>query len=172
MNARHTNSSKIHVAAVILLACLFLLTIHTVTNRAIVAQAVPLQVTSTHPQNGATEITTDGEIVVIFNRPVVPLTGIDEQAALPQPLTIEPIIEGVGSWLNTSVYTFRPVFGVAGGIAGGIEYTVTVADVVGLDGETLAAPYLFTFSTSSPTVVAVSPDQADAKPDTGRTRRI
>ncbi len=123
--------------------------------------ALPLQVTATQPSDGAVEVSTDGQIVVIFNRPVVPLTGLEEQASLPQPLTLEPAVEGSGTWLNTSVYAFTP----ARGLAGATRYRATVADVTAVGGETLEAPYVFTFTTAAPTVVQATPAGELVRPD-------
>lgn len=116
-----------------------------------VVAAPPLAVTSTQPSNEAVDIAVDGQIVIIFNKPVVALVGIDDQAALPQPLTIEPALEGEGEWLNTSIYVFQPALG----FAGSTTYNVTVNELTGLDGETLAAPYPFTFTTATPIVLGV-----------------
>ena len=153
--------SKFYKFIVALLVSMVLIGINETTTFA----QTPVQVTSTQPANGATGITISDEIVVIFNRPIVPLTGIDDQEALPQPLTIQPPVEGKGTWLNTSVYTFQP----ATGFAGGTDYVVTVADLTALDGGKLEAPYTFSFSTVPPTVVAwfpYFPYDENVKPDT------
>ena len=126
-----------------------------------VTAAVPLSVTSTQPTDGAAEVDTDTQILVVFNRPVVPLTGIDDQANLPTPVTIEPAVEGEGRWLNTSVYSFQP----ATAFAGATEYTVTVDGVTAIDGSTLTGPVQFTFTTAAPIVVDATPTGAQIRPD-------
>ena len=113
--------------------------------------AAPLAVTATQPSDGAEAIDTDSQIVVVFNRPVVELTGLNDQASLPQPLTIEPAVEGTGEWLNTSIYVFKPRVG----LAGGTDYTVTIADVISAQGEALAEPVVARFSTATPIVTGV-----------------
>lgn len=123
--------------------------------------AAPLQVTSTQPGDGATEISTASQIVVVFNRPIVPLTSVDEQENLPQPLTIDPPVEGEGVWLNTSIFAFQPTLG----LAGATQYQVTVDGVTGLSGETLAAPVTFRFTTAAPIVVDSTPQGNSAPPD-------
>lgn len=115
------------------------------------AAATPLQVTSTQPSAGATDVAINSQMVVVFNRPVVPLTGAGEQADLPQPLSIEPAVAGQGEWLNTSVYVFRPTLG----LAGSTEYQVIVDQITGLNGETLAEPFSFSFTTAEPLVTDV-----------------
>ncbi|MGL4651126.1 MAG: Ig-like domain-containing protein, partial [Caldilineaceae bacterium] len=101
--------------------------------------AVPLAVTATTPSDGASEVATSSQIVVTFNRPVVPLTGASEaeQAALPQPLAFEPPLEGAGLWLTTSIYAFNP----EPGLAGATDYTVFVETLTAVGGETLAEPF-------------------------------
>ncbi|MCB0073836.1 MAG: Ig-like domain-containing protein, partial [Caldilineaceae bacterium] len=126
-----------------------------------VVAAAPLEVTSTQPSDGVTDIGIDTPIMVIFNRPIVPLTGVDGQAALPQPLAIDPPVDGTGEWVNTSIYAFTP----ANGLAGGTEYSVTVADVTAADGTTLAAPVTFSFTTAAPMVTGIEPSEPMASPD-------
>ena len=125
--------------------------------------ATPLAVTSIQPSDGATAVDTDSQIVVVFNRPVVELTGLNDQASLPQPLTIEPAVDGTGEWLNTSIYVFKPTVG----LAGGTEYAVTIGDVTAVQGETLAEPVVVRFSTATPIVTSVLPslDSGMLKPD-------
>lgn len=130
--------------------------------------AVPLQVTSTQPGDGSSDIDTSAEIVVVFNRPVVELQGVDDQAQLPDPLQIEPAVAGEGEWLNTSIYIFRP----SNGLAGATTYAVTLAEMRGLNGETLAEPYSFSFSTISPQVVETLPQGEAIAPDSAVTVRF
>lgn len=125
------------------------------------AMAGSLQVTATQPGDGVADVSTAGQIIVVFNRPVVPLTGIDEQTGLPQPLTIDPPVAGEGVWISTSIYAFQP----AVGLAGGVEYAVTVEGITGLDGEPLAAPVTFRFTTAEPIVLEVTPQGNQVPPN-------
>ncbi|MBL8148030.1 MAG: Ig-like domain-containing protein, partial [Anaerolineae bacterium] len=114
-----------------------------------------LVVTSTLPQDGSDDIGTDALITVVFNRPIVPLTTIGASAELPSPITITPKVEGVGEWLNTSIYTFR----ATPALAGGTPYTVTVnPELTAIDGSALAEPYSFGFTTAAPAVTGFLPD--------------
>lgn len=114
-----------------------------------------LEVTGAQPADGATDVAVDGAITVAFNRPVVPLVGVDEQAGLPQPLVITPTVSGAGEWINTSLYRFTP----DPGLAASQTYTVTVpAGLEDTTGGVLAAPYAFSFRTSDPVVVGWSPE--------------
>lgn len=113
-----------------------------------------LEVTEVQPAPDATEVATDALVTVMFNRPVVPLTAISEQAGLPQPLTFDPPVTGEGQWLNTSIYTFRPEEGFAPAttykarVAAGLEDTT---------GGVLAEDYVWHFTTAMPTVVWTAP---------------
>ncbi len=114
-----------------------------------------LEVGQTIPASGAQEIDPETVITVIFNRPVVPLTTLNEQSALPQPLSFDPPIEGEPEWLNTSVLAFRP----KQPLPGGTTYTALLsANLKDTDGNPLAGDYRWTFSTAAPKVISVSPD--------------
>jgi uncharacterized protein YfaS (alpha-2-macroglobulin family) len=104
---------------------------------------------------------------VMFNRPVVPLTAISEQAGLPQPLTFVPPVTGEGQWLNTSIYTFRPEEGFdpattyKARVAAGLEDTT---------GGVLAEDYVWSFTTAMPAVVWTAP--ADGEVQVAATQAI
>ncbi len=114
-----------------------------------------LEVTSTQPADGTTGVPVDSAITIAFNRPVVPLVGVDEQASLPRPLTITPTVAGAGEWINTSLYRFAP----NPGFDASQTYTVTVA--AGLQdttGGVLATPHTFSFRTSDPVLLRWFPE--------------
>ncbi len=125
-----------------------------------------LQVTTTQPANGSEEVSVDTPITVIFNRPVVPLTGVAQMADLPQPLRFDPPIAGKGEWLNTSIYTFRPDQPLAGATA----YQVTVpAGLQDTKGSLLAEDFVFSFRTASPLVTGFAPEGTLIAPTTAIT---
>ena len=66
----------------------------------VVTFSQPMDRASTQPSDGAEDVDPNNPITVIFNRPVVPLTGVEEQAGLPQPLDFDPFFEGQGQWLS------------------------------------------------------------------------
>jgi len=125
-----------------------------------------LEVTQTVPADGSTDVESDGIITVMFNRPVVPLTTISLPGAeLPQPLTFDPPIAGVGEWLNTSIYVFTP----SEPLAGGTTYTARVeAGLSDTTGGLLTEDHVWQFTTFPPEVVWVTPheDQELVPPDT------
>lgn len=118
-------------------------------------------VLSTQPSNGATDIDPNTPITVIFNRPVVPLVGVEEQASLPQPLRFDPSLDGTGEWVTTSVYRFTP----AAPLAAATTYQVTVLPLTAVDGTAMSESYTFRFSTAAPIVVEAKPVGILVPPD-------
>lgn len=119
-----------------------------------------LEVGQTIPADGATDVQPDTIVTVIFNRPVVPLTTLQQQAGFPQPLRFDPPMEGRQEWLNTSVLVFRP----AQPLPGGTRFTARIAgDLTDTDGNPLAAEYTWAFSTSAPKVLFVTPDPQSSR---------
>ena len=82
-----------------------------------------LEVGQVIPANGAQDVQAGAAITVLFNRPVVPLTVVEQQGNAPQPLSFTPAIAGKGEWLNTAIYVFHP----DAPLAGGTTYTGRVA---------------------------------------------
>ncbi len=120
-----------------------------------------LEVASVQPAADAVEVATDAAITIVFNRPVVPLVGLDEQAALPQPLQLEPAATGVGEWINTSIYVFRP----DPPLAAATKYTAKIAaGLTDVTGGVLADDHTWSFTTTSPTVVMRAPTSNQVAP--------
>ncbi len=121
-----------------------------------------LQVSQVFPAQSATEVTGDAVITVIFNRPVIPLTIVEEQGNLPQPLALSPETPGEGEWVNTSVYNFYP----ARQLKGGVNYTATVrgglVDATG--SSSLADDYIWEFSTAAPGLASYELGSGEVNP--------
>ncbi|MEM6282299.1 MAG: Ig-like domain-containing protein, partial [Chloroflexota bacterium] len=115
-----------------------------------------LLITEVLPADDTTEISTRTPITVVFNRPVVPLTILEERDQLPDPLTIQPAIAGKGEWINTSIYIFRPDVAMAGGTT----YTITVSELESIDGMPLE-PFSWSFSTQTPQIIERLPNDGD-----------
>ena len=114
-----------------------------------------LEVANVLPEADSIEVAGNSVIRAFFNRPVVPLTSIRAQADLPQPLVIEPTVEGKGEWTNTSIYTFTP----SQGLAPGTTYRVAVqAGLTDTTGGILREDYTWSFTTDVPRVVSVYPE--------------
>jgi len=117
-----------------------------------------LEVADVQPAPDTEEVGTDAVVTVLFNRPVVPLTSIAQQAALPHPLTFVPPVTGEGEWLNTSIYRFKP----DKGFAPATTYKARVAaGLTDTTGGVLAEDYTWTFTTIMPRVLETSPRDND-----------
>lgn len=113
-----------------------------------------LEVTQTLPGPDTANAAVASVITVMFNRPVVPLTDLANQAALPNPLVLSPAVEGQGEWLNTSIYVFRP----SKPLAGGQTYTGRVPAGLGdVTGGTLPQDFEWRFSVATPSVISSEP---------------
>ncbi|TEU12927.1 MAG: alpha-2-macroglobulin, partial [Anaerolineales bacterium] len=113
-----------------------------------------LEVTDVQPAPDTEEVESDAIVTVLFNRPVVPLTSIAQQAELPHPLTFTPPVTGGGEWLNTSIYTFKPDEGFAPATAYKARVAAGLTDTT---GGVLAEDYTWTFTTVMPGVLETSP---------------
>ena len=106
------------------------------------------------PAPDSEELDPDTTVTVVFDRPVVPLTALNRQGELPDPLTFVPPVRGKGEWLNTSIYLFRP----AEGLAPATHYKARVAaGLTDTTGGLLAEDYVWEFTTIRPAVVEFWP---------------
>jgi alpha-2-macroglobulin len=113
-----------------------------------------LEVTQVLPAPDTASVEVGAVVTVMFNRPVVPLTALEDQANLPNPLSLEPAVSGTGEWINTSIYSFRPDQPLAGGQA----YTGRVAaGLADTTGGILAEDYTWQFTVQAPEVLASIP---------------
>ena len=125
-----------------------------------------LEVSQVVPAPDSLDVEADSVITVMFNRPVVPLTTLDQQADLPQPLTFEPELAGKGEWLNTSIYVFKPDQPLAGGTRFTARIAAGLSDTI---GGVLENEYAWSFSTEPPKVVWTIPrtdSRRAVQPDT------
>jgi uncharacterized protein YfaS (alpha-2-macroglobulin family) len=112
-----------------------------------------LSITTVSPEpNSAADV--DSDIVVAFDRPVVPLGSTADLADLPNPLRFDPPIEGTGEWVNTSLYVFTP----RGLLEGSTTYQATIdRGLTAIDGALLETAFQWTFQTPKPEILSVSP---------------
>jgi uncharacterized protein YfaS (alpha-2-macroglobulin family) len=112
-----------------------------------------LEVSQTIPAANDSEIDADSDVTVAFNRPVVPLVSSLQVSDLPNPLEIEPTVEGQGEWLSTSIYRFTPNEPLAGATQYSVRIAAGLSDVTG--GE-LDEDFTWRFSTVGPAIVSLS----------------
>ncbi len=122
----------------------------------------PLRVTQTVPADDARSVQADAVVTVVFDKPVVPLVSSGDQAGLPQPLTFDPPIEGVGEWTSTSIYRFIP----DPSFAGATTYTVSVdPGLTDITGNPIEDAPTWQFTTINPEVVTVEPENDAVRVD-------
>ena len=113
-----------------------------------------LEVTDAFPVADSADVSTATMIRAIFNRPVVPLVAIKDQAGLPEPLEFTPPVQGKGSWISTSIYSFAP----SDRLSPGTRYTVGVrSGLRDVTGGLLEKDFFWSFTTEIPAVVIVRP---------------
>ncbi|MCY4465678.1 MAG: Ig-like domain-containing protein [Chloroflexi bacterium] len=113
-----------------------------------------LTIADAFPQPGSSLAPADSAISVAFDAPVVPLALSPDLDDLPQPLSLSPVVAGLGEWVNSAVYVFRP----SQPLDGDTEYTVTIsADLAAVDGSVIAGAASWSFKTAPPTIVAIDP---------------
>jgi hypothetical protein len=113
-----------------------------------------LAVSQVMPAPGSDELDPDTIVTVVFDRPVVPLTAINRQDELPDPLTFVPPVQGEGEWLNTSIYLFRP----AEAFLPATQYKARVAaGLSDTSGGILDEDYTWEFTTVRPAILEFQP---------------
>ncbi|MCY3647089.1 MAG: Ig-like domain-containing protein [Chloroflexi bacterium] len=111
-----------------------------------------LEVASVIPGDGDTNVPTNAQILVQFNRSVAPLTVLQEGPAA-SVLEFDPPLEGAGEWLNTSLYRFIPT-----NLEPSATYSVRIpAGLTSAADGVLEADYTWSFSTIQPAVTSVTP---------------
>lgn len=121
-----------------------------------------LDVTQVLPAPVTVNVQADAVITVMFNRPVVPLVGTGQQSSLPQPLKIEPSVDGQGEWVSTSIYRFTP----DAPLAGATTYRLTVpAGLTDVTGGLLEEDFSWRFTTLRPGVVSTWPTNRSSMVD-------
>lgn len=119
-----------------------------------------LSVSQVSPAADIDEVAIDSAITVIFNRPVIPLQVNQEGLQNPDTnfqtltaslLSFDPPITGSGSWINTSVYVFRPDTALTGSTTYTARVNADIADQLSATGAAMEGDYAWSFTTTSPT---------------------
>ncbi len=97
---------------------------------------------------------TDVRPTLTFSRPVLALSTVEAQAALPPPAQLQPSVAGQWRWLGSASVEFVP----QSPLPFSTRFTVTVpAGLKSVDGQALAEAYSWSFQTPAPAVQAVEP---------------
>src|SRR5262249_34321605 len=106
------------------------------------------------------------EVSIVFNRPMRPLEAAGDETTPPAKIEVEGggVVRGEFRWLGTSALSFAPETR----LSRATTFRVAVpAGTKSLEGEALAEPYSFSFSTARPRLEHVSPYDGEThlKPD-------
>jgi alpha-2-macroglobulin len=118
-----------------------------------------LVVSDVFPQPASNSIDTKSVIRIVFNRPIVSLSSVEEPAsssfsALPEWVKISPAIKAKEVWTNTSILTLEPTER----LLPGTKYTLVVrAGLQDTSGALLPQDFTWSFTTALPDVLAVRP---------------
>lgn len=108
-----------------------------------------LAVAQVFPAPDTPEVDLTSSITVIFNHPVVPVTIVEEQGKLPQPLKFTPAVKGRGEWVNSSVYVFQPEEILLSGTSYQVKMEAGLKDTL---GNTLGESFSWQFGTRAPVI--------------------
>ncbi len=125
-----------------------------------------LAVGQVFPADKTEDVDVSTNITLIFNRPIVPVNIVEEQANLPQPVRISPQVAGHGEWVNSSVYVFQP----DELLHSGTQYQVRViAGLADASGNVLPADYKWQFQTRAPEIshFSLKNGEQDPRPSIG-----
>ena len=132
--------------------------------------AGPPTIAARIPDVGAQDIVQTSKITIIFDRPMIPLTQVQGEAAQarlanwpasPQgtgagPVTISPDTAGRWRWLSTVAVEFIP----EKGLLPSTRYTVSIPKgILTVSGDATEEDFSWTFETSRPQVVSTDPEQ-------------
>jgi uncharacterized protein YfaS (alpha-2-macroglobulin family) len=113
-----------------------------------------LAVSMVVPAPDTAEVPLDGAVLVQFNRPVAPLTVLEEEAPQKDVLRLEPAVEGSGKWLNSTTYIFRPATTWVPATSYEASVPAGVSDTL---GASLEDDYSWRFTTILPAVSETEP---------------
>lgn len=111
-----------------------------------------VRVTNVSPGNGNNAVDPAEPITVQFDRPIVDAATATNNADLPQPIQVEPAVQGIGRWIAPDLYGFYPTVG----FTAGTDYEVRIAPEIAPAME-LPEAYEWQFVTSGPRLTSAYP---------------
>ncbi len=128
-----------------------------------------LIVTARIPPVGATSVPPSANIVLVFDRPMVPLSQVQNATVQKTkwPVTIRPMIKGQWRWLGTTAVRFVPDVPLP--LA--TMFTVTVpAGIQSISGESTEQDFSWSFETERPMILSTEPSELSE--DAGPTTKV
>ncbi len=113
------------------------------------------------PAPDSVSVPLDADIVLVFDRPVIPLTQVQGEASLPKlkelPVSISPEVRGRWRWLGTTTAIFHP----EQGLMPATRYTVSVPPGIRtVSGDVTEKDLSWNFETERPRVLSSDPEEA------------
>lgn len=110
------------------------------------------------PAAGAQDVASSSTVAIVFDRPMIPLTQVQGDAASARfarfPVKISPEVRGRWRWLSTVAAEFIP----EKGLTPATRYTVSVpAGMASVSGDATEEDFSWTFETERPRVIATEP---------------
>jgi uncharacterized protein YfaS (alpha-2-macroglobulin family) len=106
------------------------------------------EVTFFTPNSGSTDIPLDSKITLMFDRPMVQFTTIEEASKLFPEFKIEPAVDGEFKWLGSTAVQFKPA-----ALDAATAYKVTIpAGIKSIDGGSTEQEYVSEFQTVKPKI--------------------
>ncbi|HKP52311.1 MAG TPA: Ig-like domain-containing protein [Chloroflexia bacterium] len=123
---------------------------------------LPPAIVRTLPTDGADEVPADAIVTVNFNRPMIPLTSLDNQPDVSKWVSIKPAVQGRWVWLGTAAVGFHPATGYLPATTYTVEVKAGWPDAVGV---TLAQGTTFRFMTIKPAISSAEPYNSQKEVD-------
>ncbi|MFH1444339.1 MAG: Ig-like domain-containing protein [Candidatus Peregrinibacteria bacterium] len=125
--------------------------------------AGPPQVAARIPDVGAQDVAASSKITIIFDRPMIPLTQVQGEAAQARlahwPVTISPDTSGKWRWLSTVAVEFIP----EKSLTPSTRYTVSIPEgIETVSGDSTEEDFSWTFETARPQVMSSDPEEGFA----------
>jgi len=116
------------------------------------------QITLFSPATDSSDVPVDAKLTMHFDRPMIPLTSLDQSDEKVINVKIEPAIAGKAKWLGTSSMMFTP----SSNLAYATHYTVTVPQgTVSDEGGSTDKDFVYTFDTLKPAFESSEPTDLD-----------
>src|SRR3989339_578329 len=122
--------------------------------------AGPAKVAARLPNPDAVGIPPQSKITLVFDRPIIPLTQVQGEAASARmanwPVTITPAVQGRWRWLSTVAVEFIPT----AQLAPSTKYTVQVPKgITTVTGDATEQDFSWSFETIRPTLIGSTPTE-------------
>lgn len=103
-----------------------------------------------------TDVASDTAVALVFSHPMVPDDALEVPVDVPG-LHIEPPMSGVARWIRNDTLVLQP----SAPLQADTRYQATIANLADVRGIEMDQPYTWNWTTSGPTLLAVTPEQGE-----------